>query len=248
MLTGIRCWLAVSIPLLVAGPPAAARAAEAPAELQGTWKLVSVEIQGKARDFTDGPPRWIIKGNKVRYGGDEIAQLTANAAAEPKIIDLEFLNPKKVYEGVYAVEKDTLQICVNNQTEGVKERPNGFSTKDRENWRLLVFERDKAEKPDPLAGMTGFLGVALRLDPERKEIIVNDVFDGSPAKKAGFRKDDVILQIADSAVTELRPAIDAVQRKKPGSELAFRIRRDGKERDLTVKLGVVPFALLVGLD
>jgi uncharacterized protein (TIGR03067 family) len=248
MLTGIRCWLAVSFPLLVAGPPAEARAAEAPAELQGTWKLVSVEIQGTSRDLTDGSPRWVIKGNKVRYGGDEIALLTANAAAEPKIIDVEFLTPKKVYEGIYTVEKDTLKICLNNQTEGVKERPNGFSTKDRENWRLLVFERDKAEKADPLAGMTGFLGVALRLDPEGKQLIVNDVFDGSPAKKAGLRKDDVILQIAGEKITELRPAIDAVRRTKPGSDLAFRIRRDGKERDLAVKMGVVPFTLLAGLD
>jgi uncharacterized protein (TIGR03067 family) len=247
MFTGFRCWLAVGIPLLVAGPPAEARAAEAPAELQGMWKLVSVEISGMARDFSDGQPRLIIKGNKVRYGGDEIALLSANAAAEPKIIDLGFLDPKKVYEGIYAVEKDTLKICVNNQTEGVKERPNGFSTKDRDTWRLLVFERDKAEQVDPMAGLTGFIGIALRLDSDRKQLLIIDVFAG-PAKKAGLRKDDVVIKIAGTEVTDLRPAVDTVRRTKPGNELVFRIRRDGKEHDITVKVGIVPFALLVGLN
>jgi uncharacterized protein (TIGR03067 family) len=248
MLPTTRCWLAVAVPLLIAGAPPAAQADEAPAELQGRWKLVSLEVNGTTSDFTGGQPRWLIKGNQVLYGGDEIARLTAPASAEPKIIDLGFLGSKKVYEGIYQVDKDTLKICVNRQTEGVKERPDGFSTKDHDNWRLLVFERDRAEKEEPLAGMTGFVGVALRLDSDRKEVIVNEVLDGGPARKAGLRKDDVVLQIAGGDVTDLRSAIDAVRRTKPGNDLAFRIRRDGKQRDLTVKVGIVPFTLLAGLD
>jgi uncharacterized protein (TIGR03067 family) len=218
------------------------------AELQGAWKLVSIESNGKALELTDRQPRWVIQGDKVLYGGEDLARLTVDVKAMPKLVDLKFASPDKVYEAIYTIEKDTLKICLNRQSEGVKERPLVFSTKDKANWRLLVFERDKAEKEAATAGLTGFAGLALRKDQDRKEIVVGDVLPGSPAKKAGLRKDDVVLQIAGREVKELRSSVDIVRQTMPGSKITFRIRREGKESDLTVKVGVLPFALLAELD
>src|SRR5262249_21846037 len=218
-------------------------------ELQGMWKLVSVESNGTATGLSDRQPRWIIKGNKVVYGGEEIALLTVDAAAAPKIIDLTFRDPKRVFEGIYAVEKDTLKICLNKQTDGVKERPDSFSTKDKKNRRLLTFEREKAGKDkDAMEGLTGFVGLVLRQDKDPNGVSLGDVLDGGPAKKAGLRKGDVLLKIGGEDMTEIRSAVEAVRRTRPGSELAFRIRRDGKESDVAVKVGVLPFTFVASLD
>src|SRR5438874_7756146 len=136
----------VSVALLSA--PARARPddapAKGPAELQGTWKLVSIEVGGEDTDpLGGGQPRWVIKGDKVFYGGEELATLSADPKTTPKVIDLKFREPAGTYEGVYEVEKDSLRVCLNKRADA-KDRPAKLSTKDQPDWRLLVFVRDKA--------------------------------------------------------------------------------------------------------
>jgi uncharacterized protein (TIGR03067 family) len=247
-LARIACLLTVTVPLPAADDLSDASAKNGPAELQGNWRLLSVEINGQDLDLAGNQPKWVIKGSKVHYGGEELTRLTADPAATPKILDLAFLKPKKVYEGIYSVDQDTLKVCLNNQTEGVKERPQEFSTKDKGNWRLLVFKRDKSEQADQTEGLSGYIGVALRFDQDRHEVIVNEAIAGSPAKKAGLQKDDVILKIAGAAPTGLRSAVDMVRQTKPGSQLALRVGRGGKETDMLIKVGIMPFAMLAVLD
>jgi uncharacterized protein (TIGR03067 family) len=214
------------------------------APLQGTWKLASMEIEGKEVDLLPAkPPRWVIRGNKVLYAGQELAVLTLDTSTTPHSIDLAFVSPKKVYEGVYEVGKDTLKVCVNRQTEGVKDRPLGFATKDKPDLRLLVFKREKDLK-DPTEGLAGYAGVAIRADSDPKQLVIAQVLAGSPAKKAGLKRDDVLVAVGGQEATELRAVIRLVQLAKPRSELTFRVRRDGKEQDITVKVGVMPFYLL----
>jgi S1-C subfamily serine protease len=38
--------------------------------------------------------------------------------------------------------------------------------------------------------------------------------------------------------------VDSVRRKTPGSDVAIRVLRDGKEKDLTLRVAVFPFSLL----
>jgi uncharacterized protein (TIGR03067 family) len=225
---------------MMADDSSAAAAKQGAAELQGKWKLLSLEIDGTAIDLGDAQPRWVIKGNKVRYGGEELGQLIVDPTATPKIVDLSFAHPKKVYEAIYAIDQDTLKICLNKQTEGVKERPADFSTKDKKNLRLLVFQRDKTEG-DEREGNRGYVGLALRWDEQRMEVNVAEVLPDSPAKAAGLQKDDVVLKIAGEAPTSLLSAIDRVRQTKPDSQLAFRVRRGEKEMDLSLKVGIMPF-------
>ena len=75
-------------------------------------------------------------------------------------------------------------------------------------------------------------------------LVVADVLEGAPAKKAGLRKDDVLRKIGDAEATDLRAFIDTVRRTKPGSELVIHIERSGKPQDITVKIGVMPFGYL----
>jgi uncharacterized protein (TIGR03067 family) len=245
MLTAVACALALAVP-----PPAADAPKEnEPADWQGAWTLESLEIDGKTVEpFGRSRARLVIDGAKLLYGGEEIASLTADARATPKIVDLTFSDPKKTVEGIYTVEKDTLRICLNVQTEGAKERPQDFSTEDKANRRVLVLQRDRTEASDNTAGLTGFVGLALTFAPDSKEVIVSGVLGKSAAEKAGLKKEDVVLKVGDVEVTDLASAIDAVRGKPPGSDLRLHIRRDGKEQDIVVKVGVMPFALLAHLE
>jgi uncharacterized protein (TIGR03067 family) len=243
--------LAVAASLVLTTTPGSVRADDPPAkepkELQGTWKLVSVEVEGKATDPVGGQPRWIIKGEKVFYGGVELAGMKIDASASPRVIDLKFGNPERVYEGIYAVENGTLKICLNRQTEGTKDRPGVFSTKDQSDWRLLVFEQEKDGKGNATDGLSGYIGLALTADPDSKEVVVRSSLKGDPADQAGFKEDDVILKVGGTAVADLPGAINAVRKAKPGEKLDFRIRRGKEESTITVKVGILPFALVAGL-
>jgi uncharacterized protein (TIGR03067 family) len=245
MRTRIACLLLVVLALIA---PAWAADGEGKkdqlAGLQGSWKVTSLEVNGKPSELPNISFWLVVKGDKVFYGGQELAKLTAEPDATPPGIDLAFRNPERVLEGVYAVDGDTLKLCVNRQTEGVKERPNVFSTEGKPEWRLLVLKRDKDRKADDLDGLGGFVGLQLRAEDEGKKVVIQDFVNNSPAKKSDLKKDDVIVKVAGQDVTDLRGCVRMVQSAKPGSELTLRVKRGDKELDVTVKVGVLPFFLL----
>jgi uncharacterized protein (TIGR03067 family) len=228
--------------LLLAAPLVAA---EPPAGLQGGWKLVAVETDAGPADLPEIKPALVIKGDKVLHGGQEIARLTADPAADPKVIDLKFDKPERTYEGVYSLGKDTLKVCVNGRSEGVKERPSGFTVDGHPGWRQLTFERVKPEDATP---GSGFVGLVLMFDEPNKQVVVQSTVGGSPAKAAGFQKGDVVLRIGGAAVETLRGAVDSVRAAKPGTELVLKVRRADKEVDVKVKATFIPFAALAGLE
>jgi uncharacterized protein (TIGR03067 family) len=215
-------------------------------ELQGTWKLVSVESEGMLNDPMGGKPNWVIKGDKVIYGGAELAELKVDPSTTPRIVDFKLNDPKRVYEGIYEVESGKLKICVNRQSEGAKDRPGKFSTKDQSDWLLLVFELQKDAKADPNDGVSGFVGLQLGKGEDDEVVVISPLKD-SPADKAGFKKDDVILKVDGAKVADLKGTINAVRKAKPGEKLELQIRRDKKEMTITVKVGVLPFQYVVGL-
>lgn len=209
--------------------------------LAGTWKLVGFEVKGTPQEFP-ALPRWVIKSDKVYYGGEELAALTVDAATMPRSIDLNFVKQKRVHEGIYSVEGDTLKICVSRITEGVKERPSSFTTEGKPDWRLLVFQREKAGA-DELEGVGGFVGIQLRVTKD-KQVGIADVLKGMAAEKAGLQKDDILLKIGAADATGVQQTVDLVRQAKPGSELTIRVKRGEKEHDFRVKVGVPPFFLL----
>jgi uncharacterized protein (TIGR03067 family) len=243
MTTRIACPLITLAVALAAGGTVDAGKKEEFAPLQGTWKLVSLEADGEMREIPEPPPRWVIKGDKVLYAGGPLADLTLDTMTTPRSVDLHFLKPKKVLEGVYSLDGDTLKVCVNRLTEGVKERPLGFSTKGKSEWRLLVFQREKAGG-DGKEGLAGFVGVAIQLNKERKELSLAQVFDGSPAKEAGLKQNDILLKVGAEEAMDLRTVVNLVRQSRPGSNLTFRVRRGDQEREIVVKVGVMPFFLL----
>jgi uncharacterized protein (TIGR03067 family) len=216
------------------------------AELQGTWRLAEVEAAAGKVELPDIRPLLTVSGDRLLFGGEEFARLTADRDTQPKVFDLRFNNPERLYEGIYELrDKESFQVCLNGRTDGVKERPNSFSLEDQPIRRLLTFERAKAEEPS--AG-NGFVGMALRFDETLSAVVVQSTLERSPARKAGLREDDVLLSVGGDAVTDLRSAVNAVRRVKPRTELPIRVRRGGEDKEIRVTVAVVPFEMLTGLD
>ncbi|MBI3409272.1 MAG: TIGR03067 domain-containing protein [Planctomycetes bacterium] len=233
-------FIVVSVPFLVFAQNGDDKSKD---KLQGTWKLDGWELEGKAVDLPQSPPWLIIEKDKVLYGGGELATLTVDPRTTPKIIDLTFQDPKRVYEGIYTVDGETLKMCVNRLTDGVKERPSGFDTKDHPEWRLLVFKRDK-ERKNGAEGLSGFVGIAIQFKADTKAMNINSVIKKSPAEKAGVKMDDKLLSVGGEKAGELKGVVALIQKARPGTELNLRIERDGKERDIAIKVGVLPFYFL----
>jgi uncharacterized protein (TIGR03067 family) len=210
-------------------------------ELQGTWKLERFEVDGEDREFPAKLPRWVIKGNKVMYGREELALLTVDAATNPRSIDLDFRKAKRVDEGIVAVDADKLKICISKATDSVKERPLDFATGGKPARRLLVFAREKPGADDGSTDGPGFVGMQIKLDTDTDMVIVDLVLAGSPAQKAGLKKDDRLLKVGGAPPTTVKSTVDLVRQARPGSDLVLSIRRGDKERDITIRVGVAPF-------
>src|SRR5262245_53391482 len=147
-----------------------------PAALSGSWRLISVEANGEMQQIDDDV-RWVIKDNKVLYGGEPLATVVNYATSMPKGMDLTFIESSALYEGIYLLDKDELKICLNTRTIGTKERPFEFVTKDKPDLRILAFQR-LAPDVGP-ENQKGFIGMVLAV--ENQEVVIGDVLDKSPA-------------------------------------------------------------------
>ena len=83
----------------------------------------------------------------------------------------------------------------------------------------------------------GFLGVSLHADENGKSAIVASVASNSPAKRAGFLKDDQIVKVGEKAVYSVNQARVAISQSLPGSEVRIEVIRGGEAYELTAVLG-----------
>ena len=108
-------------------------------------------------------------------------------------------------------------------------------------WKQWLVKRaEEAEANDPRKGNDLFLGVRLR--PTREGLIVAAVHEHGPAEVAGIRDGDELVSINGRRVRDfagLRPAIGSYA---PGKTVTVRVRRDGTEIDLPLKLAARPGA------
>ncbi len=140
------CWL-----ILMSGlAPAPGKAADkSHNQLQGTWTAIKAERDGKAADdivghrmsFTRNRFQINSKDGKRLYMG--IVRL--NPKAKPAVIDFEHTGGvlrKKVWNGIYKLDGDTLIIC-DNAPNLKKARPTAFAAKSGSGYILITFKRTK---------------------------------------------------------------------------------------------------------
>ena len=76
--------------------------------------------------------------------------------------------------------------------------------------------------------------------PSNAGAIITGVMRGSPADKAGVRPGDVLLAVADKPVKDAQVMLDLIASLTPGQPAKFRIRREGKELELSGTIGKRP--------
>ncbi|HZP81707.1 MAG TPA: PDZ domain-containing protein [Chthonomonadaceae bacterium] len=94
----------------------------------------------------------------------------------------------------------------------------------------------------------GYLGLApktLNYDEQQRYgvkegALVMSVEDGTPAAKAGFQVEDVIVRFNGQAVKDDADLRDMVARTAPGTRVPVVVRRNNAERTLNVTVGTVP--------
>jgi uncharacterized protein (TIGR03067 family) len=119
--------------------------------LQGTWKAVTIEENGRAvPDEASKDFRLILSGDRAlirRRVNDQVEAAAYRArldpSTEPRSIDLEPVNataPDGTVRGVYQLDKDVLKLRLGKPGH---KRPPGFALKSDKDTTVLVLQRDR---------------------------------------------------------------------------------------------------------
>jgi len=104
----------------------------------------------------------------------------------------------------------------------------------------------------------GWLGVVIQeLDEdlaksfglEKKEgVLIAEVADNSPAKKAGLKSGDIILKMNGQKVYDIGELRNKIALTPPGTKVVFDILREGKHKKVTVTIEEKPGSVTVSLN
>jgi C-terminal processing protease CtpA/Prc len=92
----------------------------------------------------------------------------------------------------------------------------------------------------------GWVGINMDYDKERGVTIISNVVSNSPAEKAGFQAGDVLQGLNGIDYTEenKKSLKSEYASFHPGTEVTFKIEREGKTMDIEVHLEQIPQAIL----
>jgi serine protease Do len=82
----------------------------------------------------------------------------------------------------------------------------------------------------------GWLGVRIALD-EDNQVEITEVEKDSPAEIADLEEGDIVIAFDSEDVIDTEMMAKMIRRKKPGDTVTIKIEREGKAKDVKVKLG-----------
>ena len=85
----------------------------------------------------------------------------------------------------------------------------------------------------------GVVGLGLVLEKVKDKLQVKDVSKGGGADLAGVKVNDIIVNLEQKKVAELKDIAEILAGKKPGEEVKLTVKRAGKDVELTVKLAIL---------
>ena len=77
-------------------------------------------------------------------------------------------------------------------------------------------------------------------EAEPRGALVGDVSSGSPAEKSGLQKGDIIVELNGKPIADSNQLRMSISMMAPDSTVNLKVLRNGSERDMAVKLGVLP--------
>ena len=159
-------------------------------------------------ELTEERVNVLIDGDKIIINGEDVAEddPRINGQGKNRVILKRMIAPDKNSQGNKLIEGKPLDMNIDD---------------------VLAFAT-------PAQNNTAFLGV-LSEDNELGAKI-NEVSKGSPAEKAGLKKDDIITNVNDTKITGPKDLYDAIGKYKPSEKVQISILKDGAKTKLTVEL------------
>ena len=136
--------------LAVALAPARAEEGKKFAELDGTWTIIKVEIEGKSLLKTGEKWKLMIKDGKVSSDAKDAPKETVDLSKfldpskKPRTITYPY-EGKLTFYGIYEVKGDELHVCGDGVDTATEKNPEARRPKklDSKEGLLLVFKREK---------------------------------------------------------------------------------------------------------
>ena len=97
---------------------------------------------------------------------------------------------------------------------------------------LTTVPREQMAFQSPVERTGVVLGVAVEPDPDR--VIIGQVMDDSPAKRAGLQVGDTVTAVAGRDVPTFASFVAALAQLDPGDETTITVERDGETSELAV--------------
>ena len=76
--------------------------------------------------------------------------------------------------------------------------------------------------------------------PSSEGALIAGIVRGAPADKAGIKPGDILLAVDDKPVKDAQIMLEVIAAQQPGHNARFKLRREGKEVDLSVVIGKRP--------
>jgi len=146
--------LGIATSLVLVSAPLDKSALSDKEKLQGTWQLVSVELNKQnipLEDLKSGKvvvtAQLVVNGDSYVFTvGEERLELTfkMDQTKTPRAIDMTIVAGEekgKVYRGIYKLDGDMYTICRNFESD--KGRPTEFATKVDSGLMIVVWKRSK---------------------------------------------------------------------------------------------------------
>jgi serine protease DegQ len=83
---------------------------------------------------------------------------------------------------------------------------------------------------------------AFKLPENSKGVLISGVLKNGPAEKSGIKAGDVVRQINDKSITDLRDLLNTVAGLEPGTKANINVNRNGQTYNFVVVIGTRPSA------
>lgn len=106
---------------------------------------------------------------------------------------------------------------------------------------------NKSEYEDFSSGLEGdYKGIGITVSNKEGKIIVTNVQNNSPARKAGIKKGDILAKVngTEYSGAQMSDAVLAIKKSSLGSKVVVTVEREGKLTDLTVVIEEIKMELV----
>ena len=88
----------------------------------------------------------------------------------------------------------------------------------------------------------GWMGITFNYDKEIGHVVLEKVFEGSPAEAAGLEPGDILLVLNDIDYVDenMKEVKEAYKGMRPGGKMTYEIERDGERLEIVVTIGEIP--------